>query len=74
MVPGWCCWLRIKLLVRAQVIISGPEIEPCVGAHTPHGVCLRLSLSLYSFLSYAPPSTQINKYKEKIQYVKTGQD
>ena len=37
--------LSFHLLVSAQVVILGNEIEPHIGLRAQHGVCLRFSLS-----------------------------
>ena len=44
--PGWLGQLSVQLVISAQVMISGCEIEPHIGLCTEHGICLRFSLSL----------------------------
>jgi len=35
--PGWFSWLSVRLLISAQVLISGGVFRPCVGLHIHAG-------------------------------------
>ena len=50
--PGWLSQLRIRLLISAQVMIQGREIEPCTD------LCACASMEpVWDSLSPCPPLT-----------------
>ena len=76
--PGWLSQLSNRLLISAQVMVLGHEIEPCIGLSAECGTCLRFSL--FSLCPFSPPPTcaftfnlsvkkkMLVKLSSKIQY------